>query len=63
MSDGRLRTVVGATAFVSNRLEKITMNAVSSRAKRSVVEGSREQIYGNATGFLDFARNDEEKSS
>jgi hypothetical protein len=34
------------------------MNAVSSRAKRSAVEGPRGKIHGNASGFLDFARND-----
>ena len=61
MSDGWMRAVGGANAFVADHLEKITVNTVSSRAKRSAVEGPREKTYGNASGFLDFARNDGEK--
>ena len=66
--------VGGANASVTDRLEKVAMNAVSSRAKRSAVEGPRGKTYGNASGLkawprglrplrcsLDFARNDGEK--
>jgi len=38
------------------------MNAVASRARRSAVEGSRGKTHGNASGFLDFARNDEDSN-
>jgi hypothetical protein len=34
--------------------------ALVIRAQRSEVEGSRIKIQGNATGFLDFARNDDD---
>ena len=32
---------------------------LSSRAKRSDVEGSRERTQHNATGFVDYARNND----
>ena len=55
-----MRAVGRADFVVSDRVEKITVNLLSSRAKRSGVEGPRGITDGNATGFLDFARNDGE---
>ena len=56
-----MRTAGCADFVVTDGLEEIAMNLLSSRAKRSGVEGPRGTTDGNATGFLDFARNDGEE--